>query len=364
MRVLLVEPYFSGSHRAWAEGYLASSSHDISTITMDGQFWRWRLRGGHLELAKLVESEVRAHGPPDVVLATSMVNVPALLAHTRTALHDVPVVLFMHENQLTYFDASKPADYSYAAINWSSMTSSDLVVFNSEFHRASWFDAAHRWLGASPDFPHDEALARVERRSTVVPVGIDLDRLDGPPDRRSPPLIVWNHRVDRDKDPQSFVDALLALYERGADFRVGIAGERFVKSGRVFEPVETVLGDRLVANGFLDEVRYGELLRSSDIVVSTARQEFFGISITEAMYCGAFPVLPDRVVYPERLPSALHDRCLYRGDRLVDGLEWALQHPEERIAISRRLQRQMARFDWRCVAPTLDAVVTSVAQAT
>ncbi|MBT8214185.1 MAG: DUF3524 domain-containing protein, partial [Acidimicrobiia bacterium] len=45
MRVLLVEPYYAGSHRAWADGYVASSRHDVSLLTHDARFWKWRMHG-------------------------------------------------------------------------------------------------------------------------------------------------------------------------------------------------------------------------------------------------------------------------------------------------------------------------------
>jgi glycosyltransferase involved in cell wall biosynthesis len=54
---------------------------------------------------------------------------------------------------------------------------------------------------------------------------------------------------------------------------------------------------------------YIRVLWDSDVVVSTAIQEFFGIAVLEAAYCGALPLVPRRLVYPE----------LYATDRLYDG---------------------------------------------
>ena len=81
----------------------------VAAFVVSCRFWRWRMTGGHLPLARMVTEHVDSHRAPDVVLATSMTNLPALLAHTRVALSDVPVVLYMHENQLTYIDRGKPA---------------------------------------------------------------------------------------------------------------------------------------------------------------------------------------------------------------------------------------------------------------
>ena len=98
------------------------------------------------------------------------------------------------------------------------------------------------------------------------------------------------------------------------------------------------------------------LLRSADVVVSTAHQEFFGIAITEAVYAGAFPLVPNRLVYPERLPPDHHDRCLHDGhEDLVDKLAWALRHPAERTGIAVDIGTAMADVDWSLLAQRYDA---------
>lgn len=40
---------------------------------------------------------------------------------------------------------------------------------------------------------------------------------------------------------------------------------------------------------------------NSDLIISTANHEFFGISILEAIAAGAYPVLPKMLAYPEVL---------------------------------------------------------------
>jgi hypothetical protein len=37
MRVLLVEPYYGGSHRAWADGYVEHSRHDVKLVTHEAR---------------------------------------------------------------------------------------------------------------------------------------------------------------------------------------------------------------------------------------------------------------------------------------------------------------------------------------
>ena len=365
MRIVVVEPYFTGSHRAWAEGYAAVSNHDVRLVTHDGRFWKWRMQGAALTLATELTDQVSAHGSPDVLLASSMTNLPSLLGLVRRDLGDPAVVLYMHENQLTYPVSPRDLpDASYAMGNWLSMAAADLVLFNSDYHRRVWFDALPRFLKQFPDYRHEPPLIdAVKVRSEVLPVGIDLGRLDGPSFRTEPPLILWNQRCEYDKGPGDFVDAMLELDRRGCEFRVALAGERFVSEPSDFDRLRNAAGHRIAHDGYADDATYAALLRSADLVVSTARQEFFGIAVTEAVYAGAFPLFPDRLVYPERLPTRHHRLCLY-GDRadLVAKLEWALRHAADRVAIAGELRTTMAAFDWSAIAPVYDERLEALAR--
>jgi glycosyltransferase involved in cell wall biosynthesis len=97
-------------------------------------------------------------------------------------------------------------------------------------------------------------------------------------------------------------------------------------------------------------------------VVSTAEHEFFGIAVVEAMAAGAFPVLPDRLVYPERIPDSHHERCLYEDfDGLVKSVRWAVEHRTAAAAVGEDLAASVQRFDWTTVAPEYDKVLESLA---
>jgi glycosyltransferase involved in cell wall biosynthesis len=218
------------------------------------------------------------------------------------------------------------------------------------------------FLRRFPDRRHDHLIPEVADRSVVLPVGVDLARLDPPVNGDGgPPIILWNHRWDADKDPGAFLSALSDLADAGLEFRVAFAGERLGRQAETWEPGIAALGDRVVVNGFLEPDDYRDVLRRSDIVVSTARQEFFGVAIVEAVYAGALPLLPDRLVYPEQIPPELHSSCLYRGGRgLRTGLRRALEHRDEVREVARALRSHVARFDWSAVAPRYDDWLESV----
>jgi glycosyltransferase involved in cell wall biosynthesis len=256
-------------------------------------------------------------------------------------------------------------------INWLSMLAADQVVFNSAFHRDSWFGALPNFLKNFPDMPHTSLISPVREKCQVLPVGVDLARLDAArpqPDTvgepGAPPLILWNQRWEYDKNPGAFFRALRALVARDVPFRVALAGANFRQEPEEFEASQAWLGDRLVHYGRAGRARYHRLLWDADIVVSTAIHEFFGIAIVEAIYCETFPVLPRRLAYPELLPEAIHARCLYQdSDELVETLAWALQHADDAHAVAARIRPTAARFDWREVAPRYDALLAEATRA-
>jgi glycosyltransferase involved in cell wall biosynthesis len=354
IRVYLLEPYYSGSHRQWAEGYREHSRHEVHLVTHEGRFWKWRLTGGFVTIAESLRDTVEQHGPPDVLLATSMLNVPGLLGLLN---HRPPVALYMHENQITYPAAGRTrVEAAHGLVNWYSTLASDAVAFNSEFHRTAFFEGLEDLLGSAPDRRHGHLIAGVEARSQVVPVGVDLRRFDAVPRRSDdPPLLLWNHRWDPDKCLPEVLSAFADLAAEGREFRVALAGEPFVGQPNEHADEIAALGDRVVHVGYLPRPDYDDLLRRSDVVVSAARQEFFGVSVVEAMYAGAFPVLPNALVYPERIPPEWHDICLYRGaDGLADRLRWVLEHSEEASSVAARLGSIMGGFDWSVVGSAYD----------
>jgi glycosyltransferase involved in cell wall biosynthesis len=229
-------------------------------------------------------------------------------------------------------------------------------VFNSRYHRDEWFDALPAFLGRLPDHRHTGRIPEVADRSVVLPVGAELRALDAVPRvEGTRPLVLWNQRWEYDKGPVEFAAAVERLLDDGLDVDVALAGERPGDDPPELRRLRATLGDRLVHDGHADVDGYRRLLRRADVVVSTARHEFFGVAITEAIYAGAFPVLPHRLVYPERIPAEHHATCLFRTDGdLVDRLTWAVTHRRERERVVDALRPVMTRCDWSVVAPRYD----------
>jgi glycosyltransferase involved in cell wall biosynthesis len=366
MRILLVEPYCAGSHRAWAEGFASHSGHQVELLTLPGRFWKWRMQGGAVTLAE----RARDLGcVPDLVFASGMLNLPVFLALAGASLGGGPAAVYLHENQLTYPPPpGEKRDLTYGMINWLSMLAARRIFFNSSYHLRAWFDELPRMLKHFPDCDHLALVDRVREKAAVLGVGCDLRRLDGDgedvlPEAGTAPLVLWNQRWEYDKAPGTFLKALVALAGEGLEFRVALAGPSRRQETPQFDKAREGLGDRVIQFGYAEEERYVRLLRRSDVVVSTARHEFFGVSIVEAIYAGCFPVLPNRLSYPELIPPEHHHHCLYEGFAgLLERLRWALSHTEEAAVLAADLRPAVARFDWGEMGPVYDRALAEAAE--
>ena len=86
----------------------------------------------------------------------------------------------------------------------------------------------------------------------------------------------------------------------------------------------------------------------------TSRQEFFGAGVVEAIYCGCFPWLPDRLSYPEHLPADRRDHHLYRTESgFYEGLKQLILNIEQ--VRTGDYQYFVAPYDWSILAPRYDA---------
>ena len=381
--ILIVEPFFIGSHRAWAEGLKSTSRHNVELLTLPGQFWKWRMRGGALTLARrfnegLNDGTLRS---PDLILATDMLDLSTFLALTRertSGVSAIPVALYFHENQLTYpwsprdRDVKRGRDKHYGFINLASALSADWVYFNSRYHMDSFLSALGPFLESFPDENEGGAIEIVRKKSRVLPYGADLKGLDEaigaadvegakPGNKKAPPLILWNHRWEYDKNPEEFFKALYALADEGLDFEVALLGGDGPSdevpsspSARVFEEGIERLGKRVVHAGYVeDRASYARWLRRADILPVTSIHDFFGASVVEAIYMGCMPILPRRLAYPEHIPPELHERCFYDDfSGLIQRLKRAIEDIDEIRGVT--LKEHVSRYDWTELAPLYD----------
>ena len=364
MRILIVEPFFTGSHAAWAEEYARNSRHRVDILHLGGHYWKWRMHGGAVTLARRF---LQTDEMPDLILATDMLDLTTFLALTRRRTAAVPAAVYFHENQMGYPwsprdpDVAHGRDQHYGFINYSAALAADRIFFNSGYHRRSFLEHLPRFLNQFPDHQGLENVATVRAKSAVLPLGVDLRRFDRKDDRyqgkasfEGAPVIVWNHRWSHDKNPEEFFRALFVMNDRGLDFRVAVLGQGSQESA-IFEAARRKLQDKVVQYGYVEAFsQYARWLWRADIAPVTSRQDFFGVSLVQALYCGCYPLLPRRLTYPELVPCGSYPEVFYDSfEELVEKLAQAMEGIDE--VRRQSFRRCIAAYDWQRLGPVYDA---------
>lgn len=329
-KILFLDPFNGGSHRAFSQSYRDLSEYRVHFLGLPPRLWKWRSRASALYFAHRVAENPELMGV-DAIVCSSMTMVDQLKAYwpSRTV---PPVVQYAHETQLAY--PSHHKQRPDVGLQWDdavSLGAADRVVFNSASHRDRFLVPLERLIDSAPgDGWKPRWLPdRIYAKSTIVYPGALWPNSQpklwsaSPQDTRSVPRVLWNHRWEYDKKPADFFAMVRNALSREAKFRLVVLGENSMEKNPVFERAREEFSSIIDHWGYAESRdEYWRWLEGSQIVVSTAIQENFGISVVEAMGSGCIPLLPHRLSYPEILPQKFHGQLLYgtlaQGtDRLV-----------------------------------------------
>ena len=323
-RILGIEPWNAGSHRSVIESIDRHSTAAWTWLTRPGGGVRWCLRQSALSFAQEVGELVKEGERWDAVFVSSLCSLSDFKACAPRSVRSLPHVLYMHENQAAYpvseriDEVTKSRDAHLAFTNLASMEAADLVLFNSEYNRDSFIEAMSRLLEKAPWTVGQDWIARLNERSRVAWPPIPEDAWEAPVlhnpvdssyadpggGQRRVVRVAWPHRWEHDKGCEELKDLIVGCKaDPEIEFRWTILGKRFNEVPPAMQVIHQEHQDVLDRyGGPADRVAYLELLRSCDWVTSTARHEFFGIGVVEAIACGCLPWLPDRLSYPELIP--------------------------------------------------------------
>ena len=371
IKILLIDPFLGGSHKRWALEYQQFSNHTVEILGLSAHHWKWRMHGGAVSLArkfnKLYDEQKFV---PDIILATDMLDLTTFLSLTREKTANIPVALYFHENQLTYPwsptdpDVSLDRDNHYAFINYASALSADAVFFNSQYHYDSFFQELPRFLNRFPDNKETATIEQLKSKSSVLHLGIDLQKLQNLKPKEitvyNRAVLLWNHRWEYDKNPEDFFKVLKSLWEKGIEFKLLILGESYEKKPAVFEEMKEYFGENVLHYGFAEKQEdYINYLHHADILPVTADQDFFGISVVEALACNVIPLLPKRLAYTEHIPKNLQNPYFY--DDLKD-MANRLQRQIMNVRILRKqeVQQYAMQYDWGNQAIIYDKVFSDL----
>ena len=348
MKILMIEPYFEGSHKRWILDFQKFSGHNIELLTLPGRHWKWGMHGGAITLAqKYNELNFKA----DIIIASDMLNLPLFKSIANTS--NIPIVVYFHENQITYpwspndRDISKGRDHHYGFINYSSALVSDLNLFNSNFHRESFTESLKNFLSNFPDHNDYSNIEIIKSKSKTLYLGIDLKKFDAyriNEKINESPILLWNHRWEHDKNPDDFMNVIGALDIKKLDFKCILLGKNKQKKSGYFDKFVNHFSHRIIHAGYCENFEeYASYLWQADICPITSIQDFFGISIAEAVYCNTLPLLPNRLSYPEIYNN--NNNLFYKDkNELISKLEKLIINKDS--IHTKKIKELIQKFDW------------------
>jgi glycosyltransferase involved in cell wall biosynthesis len=315
-------------------------------MTLPARKWKWRMR---LAAPYFAERLANSQQRYDRILCSTFVDVAAFRGLAPAWVRSVPVLTYFHENQFVYpMQVEDERDFHFALTNVTTALASDSVAFNSRYNLISFLEGMQTLLKQGADLSLQDPCRQIEEKGRVLPPGVAFSEIDGTPrsGRNQAPVILWNHRWEHDKDPERFFEVLFELDRAEVDFNLVVLGQSYQRQPAIFAAGRERLAHRLLQFGYVRSRRdYVQWLKRSDLVVSTAKHEFFGIAVLEAVRAGCRPLLPARLSYPEIFPA----EYLYEEADFAERLREVLTAqprlaPEEAVTLTEP-------FAWPTLAP-------------
>ncbi len=374
LNVLSLQPFYGGSHQAVIEGWIAHSHHNWDRLHLPPRHWKWRMRHAAIDFAKQVDQQWESGTRWDAFFTTDMLNVAEFRGLLKTDARNIPLGVYFHENQISYPN-QKPAerDFHFAFTNLTTILAADFAWFNSEFNRQSLIaglsEAAKHW----PDNAPLQEIESIQDKSQIEIPGIQLPPTPCPPKEtiEGPLRLVWAARWEHDKNPAGLLKILGGLDKKNIDFRLNVIGQTYRNQPAEFEQIRQEFSSRIDHWGHqVSRKDFWQVLYDSDVFLSTALHEFYGLAVVEGLAAGLVAILPDRLAYPEtkrRFQDTLANIQLY--DSIETCIEQLCNAAEQRQTIrqhrtERATEPAMIATAWPTRSPVMDkTLVESVKSA-
>ncbi|KAM7049715.1 tRNA-queuosine alpha-mannosyltransferase isoform 10-T16 [Acridotheres tristis] len=287
MSVLLIEPFYGGSHKQLMDLLQEELQEDCVLCTLPAKKWHWKARTSALYFMQTVPTSSNYRFMPE---------------HKLARLEKVIGV--------------KRSGDAYQSEGLPGQQESRAVMKASDAHPESGLcepqpglcTTQHEGLPSPPaapvqaEAPESTNPCQGEDKQCLT---FNLSNILSGLDYQQRPLhIAWPHRWEHDKDPETFFKVLMKLKEQDLPFQVSVLGETFSEIPDIFSEAREVLGSSVLHWGYLpSKDDYFRALCAADVVISTAKHEFFGVAMIEAVHCGCYPLCPKALVYPEIFPA-------------------------------------------------------------
>ncbi|XP_035208965.1 glycosyltransferase-like domain-containing protein 1 isoform X1 [Stegodyphus dumicola] len=351
-RILLIEPFYGGSHKQVIDLIYCLFPSISSIHTMPAKKWHWKALTSPLHLAQTIPKE-----HDFCVLFASSVLPLAEFTALRPDLARLHKIVYFHENQLVYpVQERKQRYFQHGYNDVLTCLVADKVLFNSYFNKESLLSNLSTFFNIMPDYRPKNLEDLIRPKCEILYFPIDIPKrnvresgavFQNCSEKRKEKLqeklhIVWPHRWEHDKDPETFFSVIFRLKDSGEDFYLSVIGETYSEKPKIFEEAELRLRENIINWGYKEsKTEYFQVLHSADVAVSTAVHEFFGVSMIEAAYFGCYPLCPKKLAYPEIYP----DKYLYNTpNQLYKRLKYFCKNPL--AARNHKNEVDFSKFSW------------------
>jgi glycosyltransferase involved in cell wall biosynthesis len=271
------------------------------------------------------------------------------MSRTPVLIHTAHTISFVASDNRFVNQLYRTADQVCARVSDCLITVSTL---NTQRYLNAGIGKAHQYRTVYSGVDTNRFLAASGRVACRADLGIHHDHV----------LITWIGRLNRQKDPLTFLRACALLAKRFPNTRFLMIGEDSIGESLEKEVKEAIqthqLGSVLRLLGYRTDV--DRILAASDLVLHSSLYEGLGRSIVEAMLVGV-PIVATAVdgVREAILPGERGGLLVEPRDpqSLADGATYLIEHPEvaKRMALA---GRSWARdhFDVRTMVTTIDQI--------
>jgi glycosyltransferase involved in cell wall biosynthesis len=231
MKILVLEPYYGGSHKTFLDGLQAHLPFDFMLLTLPARKWKWRMRlAAPFYADKIIElfNETKI----DAIFSSSFVDVAALRSILPVPVSQLPFYTYFHENQFAYpVRKEDERDFHFGLTNLTTVLASDKVAFSTAYNLQTFLQGVQKIVKVCPDMKLEGIMKKIEAKVSILYPGIDFSQIDkaAQSNRKNSetPVIVWNHRWEHDKNPKYFFNTLFELDANAFDFRLIVLGQSF-----------------------------------------------------------------------------------------------------------------------------------------